>query len=298
MDIEAEAVAEPVAERSCERAALDDVARRRVCVDAGHAGPDRFEPGQLRGEHDVVRLPQLAVELAGGEGPRVVGDVPADAAPGVDHDELAGLDDAVAGARVRLRAGRSGADDRLERLLGGPLLVVEPRDVPRDVALAPADERHLAHEPLEHPVRDRAGAPEGLELALVLDRAQLLDEPLARNEVDPAPAQLLRERPGEDIRLEADASAELLREPADQGALRLHRLDALDGSRLLDVAEVGEEPRALRFDEQRDVRAVEPGEVEDVDRVRDQKRLLEEGAQPCDPCTHALCSLRCRRAIL
>ena len=105
--------------------AFDDAARGRVGVDAGHAGADRVEPRLLRREHDVVRLAHLAVELAGGERPRVVGDVAADAAAGVDHDELAGLDDAVACARVRPRAGRAGADDRLEREPVGPLLVVE-----------------------------------------------------------------------------------------------------------------------------------------------------------------------------
>jgi len=69
----------------------------------------------------------------------------------------------------------------------------EPRDLPRDVALGAADEPHLAHEPLEHPIRDGAGLFEQLELALVLDRAQLLDETFPRHEVDAAAAELLGE---------------------------------------------------------------------------------------------------------
>src|SRR5437868_7921093 len=160
------------------------------------------------------------------------------------------------------------------------------------------DERHLAHEPLEHPVGDRTGLPEHLELALVLDRAQLLDEPFPRQEIQPAVPQLLGESPREDVRLEADAPVQLLGEPANQRPLGLHRLDALDGLRRLEVAEVGEEPRALRLDEQGDVSAVETGQVEDVDRVRDQERLLEELAQPFDPLTHRPSSLRCSSAIL
>jgi hypothetical protein len=199
---------------------------------------------------------------------------------------------------VRSCTCRSGAHDRLERLLLGPLLVVEPRDVPCHVPLGTTDERHFAHEPLEHPVGDRARTAEHLELVRVLDGTQLLDETLARDEVDPPFAQLLGERPRKDVRLEADPTVELLREPTDQRALGLHRLDAFDRLSRLDVAEVGEEPRTLRLDEQRDVGAVEPGQVEDVDRVRDEKRLLEERAQPSDPFAHALCSFRCSSAIL
>src|SRR6185437_8260673 len=127
---------------------------------------------------------------------------------------------------------------------------------------------------------------------------ELLDEPLPRDEVDPAFAELLGERPGQDVRLEADPALQLLREPADQHALGLHRLDSLARACRLDVAEVGEEPRPLRLDEQGDVRAVEAGQIEDVDRVRDEKRLLEELAQPFDPFTHALCSFRYSSAIL
>ena len=204
---------------------LDDAPRGRVDVHAALAGADRVEPRLLRREHDVVRLAHLAVELSGGEGPRVVGAVAGDVSAGVDHYQLAGADDTVAGARVRARACRAGADDGLERGLVRSFLVVEPRDVPGHVALAAADERHLAHEPLEHPVGDLARAPERLELALVLDRAQLLDETLARHELDAALPQLLGERPREDVGLEAEAAREVLGEPPDQRALRLHRLD-------------------------------------------------------------------------
>ena len=62
VDVEAEAVPEPVAERPGERARLDDAARGRVGLDARHAGPDRVERRLLRGEHDLVRLAHLAVE--------------------------------------------------------------------------------------------------------------------------------------------------------------------------------------------------------------------------------------------
>src|SRR5262249_14946512 len=149
--------------------------------------------------------------VTGGERARVVGDVAVDAAPRVDDHELALLDHAVAGRRVRPRADGSRADDRLERRLVGSLLLREPPDVPGDVALAATDEPHLAHEALEHPVGDRAGAPEDLELALVLNRPQLLDDPLTRHELQAALSQLLRERPREDVRLEPDSALQLVR---------------------------------------------------------------------------------------
>ena len=75
-----------------------------------------------------------------------------------------------------------------------------------------------------------------------------------------------------------------------QRPLRLHRLDALDRLRLLDVAEVGEEAHPIRLDEQRGVGAVQAGQVEDVDRVRDQQWLLEQPPQTFDPLAHAASS--------
>jgi hypothetical protein len=64
--------------------------------------------------------------------------------------------------------------------------VVEPRDVPGHVALGPADEPHLVTSRSNIRSVIAHGAPERLELALVLDRAQLLDEAPARHEVDAA----------------------------------------------------------------------------------------------------------------
>ena len=59
VDVEAEAVAEAVAERAREGAAVDDGARGGVGVDAGHAGANRVEARLLRRENDRVRLLHL-----------------------------------------------------------------------------------------------------------------------------------------------------------------------------------------------------------------------------------------------
>src|SRR4051794_5044346 len=123
VDVEAETVAEPVAERALERRRVDHVARERIRLDTGDAGADAVESGLLRGEHDVVRLPHLAVDTAGGERARVVRGVTVDDAAGIDDDELAPADHAVARAAVWLRPGRARADDELERRLVRALVV-------------------------------------------------------------------------------------------------------------------------------------------------------------------------------
>src|SRR5947207_635066 len=151
---------------------------------------------------------------------------------------------------------------------------------------------------MRSPARACGRAPEGLELAVVLDHAELLDEALTRHELDASLPQLLGERPREDVGLEAEAAREVLTEPADQRPLRLHGLDAVDAPRSLDVAEVGEEAHPVRLNEERGVRAVEAGQVADVDEIRDQQRLLEELAQPFDPASQRIASLRCSRASL
>src|SRR5581483_10504337 len=114
--VEPQPVAEAVAHRAAERARVDDAPGERVGLDARDAGVDAVERALLRGENRRVRLLRLAVERAGRERARVVRRVAADRAAGVDHDELAGADLPVAGTRVRPRARRAGADDRLERL--------------------------------------------------------------------------------------------------------------------------------------------------------------------------------------
>jgi len=172
--------------------------------------------------------------------------------------------------------------------------VEEPRHVPRHVALGAPDERHLG-QPLVHPVGDLAGTANRVQLTLVLDRAQLLDDAAARHELEPALLQHLELRIRERRRLEGDPPRERLGELREHRTPRLHRLDAGDGARRVDVAEVREQPHALLVDEQDRVRAVEADEVEDVLRVRDEQRLLELLAQAGDAVAHP-CSFRYSRA--
>ena len=81
----------------------------------------------------------------------------------------------------------------------------EAAQVPRDVALGAADEGDLG-QALEDTVGDRAGTTERVELALVLDRAQLLDDAARRHELESALGERLPARVGQVGRLEADAA--------------------------------------------------------------------------------------------
>ena len=85
-----------------------------------------------------------------------------------------------------------------------------------------------------------------IQLALVLDRAQLFDEAVAGNRVDSARVQARVALVGERGALEPDAAGEELREGLVQVALRLDELGALDGSSALRVPEVGEQPGRAR----------------------------------------------------
>ena len=121
--------------------------------------------------------------------------------------------------------------------------------------------------------------------ALLLDRTELLDGTARRHEVEPAVAQHLVE-PVRKHALERDAPGEHVGELRDQVPLRQHGLDALDRLRGLEVAEVGEEARAVLLDEERAVRALEAAEVADVRRVGDEQRLLEVLAEAVDAVGH------------
>jgi len=126
-----------------------------------------------------------------------------------------------------------------------------------------------------------------------------LDSPvpfIVRHELEPAVYE--REEVGVDDvrRLEADLARELLGERADHAALRLHELDALDRARGFEIAEIREELHALLVDEQRCVRALEAGQVDDVLGVRDEERLLDQCAEAFDASVHAF-SFRYSRAI-
>ena len=182
------------------------------------------------------------------------------------------------GRACGLRGVRPGGDDRLEGRRVGAVLVEELVQPPGELALGAADEPLLGEARIRL-ARDLAGAADRIQLVVVLDRAQRLDEAAPGDEREPACAQDLPRRVADGVGLEAHGALEQLGQRRDERALRLDELDALDRPRGLGVAEVAEEPHALRLDEERRVRAREPDEVADVDAVRDEQRLLEARAR-------------------
>ena len=216
------------------------------------------------------RPPDRAFDEPGREGPRVVGRVAADDAAGVHDHGVAAADLAIGGAAVWTRGVRAGRDDGLERDGVGTLVVEELLDRPGNVPLGAADEA-LLDEPLEDAVGDLTRALDRGELVVVLDCAEPLDEAATRNGLDgAAPERLVSRCIRDEIRLEADAPGQPVREIGEQRPLRLLELHAFDRARRLRVAEVGEEASAVLLDQERGVRAPESEEVEDVRRVGDE----------------------------
>ena len=232
-----------------------------------------------------VGLLELGRQLPGDERPRAVRAVPVDAAAGVDDDRLPHLDPAVAGRRVGRGARLTCANGRGERRIVGAAFVHELCHPPDEIALRAADEALLG-QPCERLGEDRGRAPHRRQLRAVLHLAQLLDEPAASHELDPAGRKRLVPRVRERLCLETDASLEALRQVAVEVAARLHRLDAANRPGAVRVPEVREQPNAVALDEQCGIRAVETAEVADVHRARDEERLLDRRLQPLDSILH------------
>ena len=186
---------------------------------------------------------------------------------------------------MRTRGVRPRRDDRLERDRFSSLFMEELLDRPRNVPLrSPAEA--LGGEPLEHAVSDLAGLLDRRQLAFVFDGAQALDERAPRNRLDAVRGEGGMARVADEVGLEADRAGELRGQVLQDRALRLLELDAVDRTGGFGVAKVGEQPHTLLVDEQRGVRAREPGEVEDVRRIGDKQWLLERRAQALDASAH------------
>jgi hypothetical protein len=154
------------------------------------------------------------------------------------------------------------------------VLLEELRHPPDELLLGAAAEPFL-RERLVGPIGRLAGPPHRIQLLRLLDCPQRLDEAAPRDEVG---ARLLEELVvgvRERVSLEPDAVGESSLEVAVDVPLDLLHLDALDFSGPLGVAEIREDPDAVWLDEDRCVGALEAGQIEDIDRRRDEQRLLE-----------------------
>ena len=84
---------------------------------------------------------------------------------------------------MRQRAVRPRGDDRRKRDCLGAKTAHRNLEVKGDVALAAA-RKPLGEHLLERCVGERCGGTDSRQLAVVLDRAQLLDQPVGRDELD------------------------------------------------------------------------------------------------------------------
>ena len=188
---------------------------------------------------------------------------------------------------MRDRSVRSRRDGNLERDAFGPRLQVARRNPAGNLAVGAVDEALLG-ELREDSVRNLSRPADGRELTVVLDGAQGFDQSTCRHELEPTALERLEAVIGHIGRLEADPAREELRQMRPHVAPRLHELHALHLSRSVGVTKIGVEHRALRFDEERGIGALETREVAEVDLTRDEERLLEPAAEALDPSAHVV----------
>src|SRR6266511_1421800 len=286
VDEQADAVPEAVAELLAEAGRVDPPARGRVGGTAGDARTDGIQAGLLPLEADGIGLAQLVRERPGRERAGAVGAVAADRAAGVDDDGRLGRDPPVARMGMRHRAVLAGGDDGRERWLVGAELVEELLEPPGQLALRPAREP-LFGQPFVCLARDLGRAPDLSELTLVLDRPQRLHHAASRHQLEPSRRQRLVAGVSNRVGLEAEPARQPLGEVGEHVPPGDPELDAFDLLACLRVAEVAEQPYTVRLEDEGGVRALEAGQVADVDRERDEERLLEPSLQLLEAAVHA-----------
>src|SRR6266540_4542664 len=285
VDEQPDAVPEAVAERLAEVGVLDPLACGRIGGAAGDARADRIQTCLLRLETDGVGLAQLVRKRPGRERARAIGAVAADRAAGVDDDGRLGRDLPVAGMGMRHRAVLAGGDDRRERGPVGAELVEELLEPPGELALRPAREP-LFGQPLVCLARDLGRPPDRSELALVLDRPQRFHHAAPGHQVEPSRRERLVAGVGDRVGLEAEPARQPLGEVGEHVPPGDPELDAFDLLACLRVAEVAEQPYAVRLDDEGWVGALEAAQVADVDRERDEERLVEPSLQLPEATVH------------
>jgi len=292
VDLEADAVAQPMAEVLAVAGIRDHRAGLRIDGDTAESGGERVQPRDLRRQHQLVDLARLGGRLADGEGPRAVRAVAVADRADVNRHERARDDRRIARLRVRQRGERTAGDDRIEARAAGPAHAHLVLELDRDIAL-PAPGEAPFEQPFVDPVNERRGRRDPLDLLGLLDRAEAFDQAAARDQFACGRCVLLEPcalRNGRRRVIEADPSRRQRRSHPDQRVVindlageRAFHLDR----RLLLVAEVGEESRLSVGRHQRHTaRAGEAAEVADIRAtVHDQRRevaLDQQLAEPLD----------------
>ncbi len=280
MDLQADAVAEAVAEVPGVARCVDQRARGGVGVAPAHARAHRVEPGLLRAQDQLVDLARPLAGLADRIRARAVRAVAVELRAPVDRHEAAGRDLRLARDRVRERAVRAVRDDRVEAraLCAEPAHLLLERE--RDGALAAAREAVLERA-LQRRVGQLGGRTDLRDLLRILDGAQLLDAAARGDQLDAR-----RQRLAQAVERAHRHVLVLDPEPHVAGGQRGDRVlqqvlladPPLEAVHLLlglgYVAEVRDEAAQVAHADERDaVGARVAGEVADVDEVRHEQRV-------------------------
>ena len=249
MHLEADAVAEAMAEVVRVASRVDDLARHRVHVLVGRARPGGAERLGLCAQHQLVYLERVLAGRAGGQRPGAVRAVAVHDRAHVDHHERVLGDLQVARHCVRTRPVVGRRHDRRERRSLGPGILHEPHKLDRHVPFGAPREAELQQRLVRRGGKLGRGAHRG-HLVRVLHRPQLLHEAGRRHQLDVV-AGLLGElgvrRDGEMVVVETGAPAQPARQVSEHVASRLNALVLRHlSARLLHVAEVGEEDPLVR----------------------------------------------------
>ena len=185
VDLQADAVPEPMGELRAVAGVGDHRAGR--CVDriAGRADRAGHPAGRLRIVDQVVDLPLPVGRLSEDQGPCHIRVIAVHPRAEIELDEITGRQHRGGGPMVRDGAVRPCSDDGLERRVVGtefahPLIQVEP-----DLPFGAAGPDPVGGDQIgQRVVGDRTRMAQRLDLALVLDRPQGLDEVGGRLQLD------------------------------------------------------------------------------------------------------------------
>ena len=250
-------------------------------VDVLHVGAHRggADTSHLGRRHQFVDFQLPWQRQAEGHGSRHVRVISAVSGTAVDGDEVPALQHPAARRMVRYRAIRPARDDRVERGRLGAEIHHGPLDEDCNVALS-APGPDCAEHGGEGLISDRAGPGKQLDLRLVLDHPQLFDNVPQRHEV--WSACLLGERrvplDRHVLRLERQRAVTAVSSQRSQGELELALDEQLDVGAVplgcLGIAGVGaEHGRPVGRQQERHIGADQSGQVADVGRAGDQRRV-------------------------
>ena len=290
MNLQADAVSQPVTEVLGVAGVRDDLPRRRVDVLERHPGCEEVPARPLGGRDEFI---DVELPLSGRrqhERAGHVGVVAAHQGAEVDLHEVPGGQHRIGRPMVRDRRIRSGRHDGLEGHAVGTVIEHQRLELAAHLFLCPARPQPAALDQiLQRRVGGFTGQSQQRDLAGVLDLAQGLHGSGGPHQTGLLTGRLGEHRvsvDGHDVTLEAQPGHPVGGRARDQVRSACPLDDDLGVGGLLcglrAVPPVGGQHRCRVFgtNQQRGVRSGETGQITDVDQVRYQHRVQVGGDQP------------------